>query len=190
MPTTFGAGKRSAAVATNVLLPLMPFFFRGPHPGSQLCRHGLQCYIITVLPLCQHPCPTYAQVGPAWHNSRRIPHKIALRLHQLFRPVTHVHPSRRILPCAVPYFPCCKPGACHSLLLSAYGARGRNTAANAFILHVTHGPEAYAGNRSTLVVQTDCRHLQANGASSGCGAFSRISHSTWEHFCSHHCRHT
>ena len=84
MPTTFGAGKRSAAVATNVLLPLMPFFSVVSTMVRNLIRHGLQCYIITALPLCQHPSNTYAQVGPAWHNLRRSPHKIALRLHQLF----------------------------------------------------------------------------------------------------------
>lgn len=104
-----------------------------------LIRHGLQCYIITAAPLCQHPSDVYAQVGPAWHNLRRSPHKIALRLHQLFQPVTHAYPSRRILPCASLFHPCCKPGACYSLLLSAYGARGRNTVIQALYSPVTTG---------------------------------------------------
>lgn len=59
MPTTFGAGKRSAAVATNVLLPLMPFFPWSPPwfatllPRAAMLHHHRFAFVPTPFhPLC------------------------------------------------------------------------------------------------------------------------------------------
>ena len=73
MPTTFGAGKRSAAVATNVLLPLMPFFPWSPPWFATL--PPMDCNA-TSSPFCLcantsvPPMPRWAQLGTIYGVSR------------------------------------------------------------------------------------------------------------------------
>lgn len=79
MPTTFGAGKRSAAVATNVLLPLMPFFPWSPPWFATLLSMG--CNATSSPPrLCANTRPTvmpkWAQLGTT-HGPARIKSRFA-----------------------------------------------------------------------------------------------------------------
>lgn len=73
MPTTFGAGKRSAAVATNVLLPLMPFFPWSPPWFATLPPMGCNA---TSSPFClcantlSPTMPRWAQPGTTYGVSR------------------------------------------------------------------------------------------------------------------------
>lgn len=79
MPTTFGAGKRSAAVATNVLLPLMPFFPWSPPWFAILPPMGYNA-TSSPLRLCANtsvpPMPRWAQPGTT-HGVYRIKSRFA-----------------------------------------------------------------------------------------------------------------
>ena len=73
MPTTFGAGKRSAAVATNVLLPLMPFFPWSPPWFATLSAMGCNATSSPLRP-CANTRPTsmprWAQPGTIYGVAR------------------------------------------------------------------------------------------------------------------------
>lgn len=79
MPTTFGAGKRSAAVATNVLLPLMPFFSVVPTLVRNFTAMGCNA---TSSPFClcantlSPTIPRWAQPGTT-HGVSRIKSRFA-----------------------------------------------------------------------------------------------------------------
>lgn len=79
MPTTFGAGKRSAAVATNVLLPLMPFFPWSTPWFATLLPMGCNA---TSSPFClcantlSPTMPRWAQLGTT-HGVSRIKSRFA-----------------------------------------------------------------------------------------------------------------
>ena len=79
MPTTFGAGKRGAAVVTNVLLPLMPFFSVVPTLVRNLTAMGCNA---TSSPFClcantlSPTMPRWAQLGTT-HGVSRIKSRFA-----------------------------------------------------------------------------------------------------------------